>query len=65
MSEVKEIRVEYGETVNTGNFENIKVTVSMTKTLTEGESPKEEVQKSLAGLRSLLKSEVAKMKNEK
>jgi hypothetical protein len=38
MAEITEVYVEYGETINKGNYENIKATIGARVNLEEGES---------------------------
>jgi hypothetical protein len=40
MSEITEVKVNYGKTVNMGNFESMRLDYGVTRTLDEGESPK-------------------------
>lgn len=48
MSQVKEISVSYGLTVNTGNYESERVDVGATITLSPGESEDQVVEKFIA-----------------
>lgn len=62
MSRIKEIKYELGATVKTGNFENIKPTISMTAELQPSENQKDEMDKLKKTVESTLKEEIKRLK---
>jgi hypothetical protein len=56
---IKEVTVNYGKTVNMGNFNSFRIDVSMTKTILEGSDVNAEVDKTFASLDKYVNSKVA------
>ena len=65
MSEITKVQVEYGETFNIGNYENIKLMARLEKQLQPGDSQKEEVAISVQALRKVLHEEFRKIMAER
>ena len=69
MGQIKTVTVEYGRTFNIGNYESIRLGLTVTKDILEGENITEEVNKSMKGMQALVQKEagriIAERKNEK
>jgi hypothetical protein len=61
MAQIKSISIEYGRTFNIGNYESIRLGLTVSKDIIEGDNVTEEVQKSMNGLKALVHKEAARI----